>query len=71
MKENFDHPKKEKTMNTTKQTLMELDHTILNNFRIAILENQRSKTLTQLLNDLSSEDAELVKSIVRMTRIFT
>lgn len=49
--------------------LMEQDDTILNNFRNAIMGSQRPKTLTQLLGDLSPEDAEQVRSMARMTRM--
>ena len=49
--------------------LMEQDDTIIDNFRNAILGNQRPKTLTQLLHDLSPEDAAQVQSMARMTRM--
>ena len=49
--------------------LMEQDDTIIDNFRDAILGNQRPKTLTQLLSDLSAEDAAQVQSMARMTRM--
>ena len=49
--------------------LMEQDDTIIDNFRNAILGNQRPKTLTQLLGDLSPEDAAQVQSMARMTRM--
>jgi len=70
MKENFDHLNKERrTMDINKTSLMEQDDTILNNFRNAIMGSQRPKTLTQLLGDLSAEDAEQVRSMARMTRM--
>ena len=49
--------------------LMEQNDTIIDNFRDAILGNQRPKTLTQLLGDLSPEDAVQVQSMARMTRM--
>ena len=49
--------------------LMEQDDTIIDSFRNAILGNQRPKTLTQLLGDLSPEDAARVQSMARMTRM--
>ena len=49
--------------------LMEKDNTIIDTFRNAILGNQRPKTLTQLLHDLSPEDAAQVQSMARMTRM--
>ena len=49
--------------------LMEQDDTIIDNFRNAILGNPRPKTLTQLLGDLSPEDAAQVQSMARMTRM--
>ena len=49
--------------------LMEQDDTIIDNFRNAILGSQRPKTLTQLLGDLSPEDAAQVQSMARMTRM--
>jgi len=49
--------------------LMGPDDTIIDTFRNAIVGNQRPKTLTQLLGDLSEEDAEQVKSMARMTRM--
>ena len=49
--------------------LMEQDDTIIDNFRNAILGNQRPKTLTQLLHDLSPEDAAQVQSMARLTRM--
>ena len=49
--------------------LMEQDDTIIDNFRNAILGSQRPKTLTQLLYDLSPEDATQVQSMARMTRM--
>ena len=49
--------------------LMEQDDTIIDNFRDAIIGSQRPKTLTQLLGDLSAEDAAQVQSMARMTRM--
>ena len=49
--------------------LMEQDDTIIDNFRNAILGSQRPKTLTQLLGDLTPEDAAQVQSMARMTRM--
>ena len=49
--------------------LMEQDDTIIDSFRNAILGNQRPKTLTQLLSDLSAEDAAQVQSMARLTRM--
>ena len=49
--------------------LMGPDDTIIDSFRNAILGNQRPKTLTQLLHDLSPEDAAQVQSMARMTRM--
>ena len=49
--------------------LMEQDDTIIDSFRNAILGNQRPKTLTQLLGDLSPEDAAQVQSMARLTRM--
>ena len=49
--------------------LMEQDDTIIDNFRNAIIGFQRPKTLTQLLGDLSPEDAAQVQSMARMTRM--
>ena len=49
--------------------LMEQDDTIIDNFRNAILGNQRPKTLAQLLGDLSPEDAAQVQSMARLTRM--
>ena len=49
--------------------LMEQDDTIIDNFRNAILGSQRPRTLTQLLHDLSAEDAAQVQSMARMTRM--
>ena len=49
--------------------LMEQDDTIIYNFRNAILGNKRPKTLTQLLGDLSAEDAAQVQSMARLTRM--
>ena len=56
-------------MDTTKQGLMGPDDTIIDSFRNAILGSQRPKTLTQLLHDLSAEDAAQVQSMARMTRM--
>ena len=47
-------------MDKTTQGLMGPDDTIIDAFRNAILGNQRPKTLTQLLGDLSPEDAAQV-----------
>ena len=49
--------------------LMEQDDTIIDTFRNAILGNKQPKTLTQLLGDLSPEDAAQVQSMARMTRM--
>ena len=49
--------------------LMEQDNTIIDTFRNAILGSQRPKTLTQLLGDLSPEDAAQVQRMARMTRM--
>ena len=49
--------------------LMEQDDTIIDNFRDAIIGSQRPKTLTQLLSDLSPEDAAQVQSMARLTRM--
>ena len=54
-------------MDTTTQGLMGPDDTIIDNFRNAILGSQRPKTLTQLLGDLSPEDAVQVQSMARLT----
>jgi hypothetical protein len=51
--------------------LMEQDDTIIDNFRNAILGNQRPKTLAQLLGDLSAEDAAQVQSMARLTRMMS
>ena len=56
-------------MDTTKQGLMGPNDSIIDAFRNAIIGNQRPKTLTQLLNDLSPEDAAQVQSMARMTRM--
>jgi len=48
---------------------MEQNDTIIDTFRNAILGNQRPKTLTQLLGDLSPEDAAQVQSMARLTRM--
>ena len=45
------------------------DDTIIDTFRNAILGSQRSKTLAQLLGELSPEDAAQVQSMARMTRM--
>ena len=58
-------------MDTTTQGLMGPDDTIIDNFRNAILGNQRPKTLTQLLGDLSPEDAAQVQSMARLTRMMS
>ena len=49
--------------------LMEQDDTIIDNFRKAILGDKRPKTLTQLLSELSPEDAAQVQSMARLTRM--
>ena len=49
--------------------LMEQDDTIIDNFRNAILGSQQPETLTQLLSDLSAEDAAQVQSMASMTRM--
>ena len=49
--------------------LMEQDDTIIDSFRNAILGSQRPRALTQLLGDLSAEDAAQVQSMARMTRM--
>ena len=49
--------------------LMEQDDTIIDNFRNAILGDKRPKTLTQLLSELSPEDAAQVQSMARLTRM--
>lgn len=51
--------------------LMGPDDSIIDNFRNAILGNQRPKTLTQLLGDLSPEDAAQVQSMARLTRMMS
>ena len=56
-------------MDKTTQGLMEQDDTIIDTFRNEILGSQRPKTLTQLLGDLSPEDAAQVQSMARMTRM--
>ena len=48
---------------------MEQDDTIIDTFRDAIIGSQRPKTLTQLLGDLSPEDAAQVQSMARLTRM--
>jgi len=49
--------------------LMEQDDTIIDAFRNEILGSQRPKTLSQLLGDLSPDDAAQVQSMARMTRM--
>ena len=49
--------------------LMGPDDTIIDAFRNAIIGSQRPKTLTQLLGDLSPEDAAQVQRMARMTRM--
>ena len=49
--------------------LMEQYDTTIDSFRNAILGSQRPRTLTQLLGDLSAEDAAQVQSMARMTRM--
>ena len=49
--------------------LMEQDDTIIDTFRNAIIGSQRPKTLTQLLSELSPEDAAQVQSMARLTRM--
>ena len=56
-------------MDNTTQGLMGPDDTIIDSFRNAILGSQRPKTLTQLLSDLSPEDAAQVQSMARLTRM--
>ena len=56
-------------MDTTTQGLMGPDDTIIDSFRHAILGSHRPKTLTQLLSDLSPEDAAQVQSMARLTRM--
>jgi len=56
-------------MDINKTGLMNQDTTILDTFRDAIIGSQRPKTLTQLLGDLSPEDASQVKSMARITRM--
>ncbi len=56
-------------MDINKTGLMNQDATILDTFRDAIIGSQRPKTLTQLLHDLSPEDAEQVRSMARVTRL--
>ena len=51
--------------------LMGPDDSIIDTFRNAILGNQRPKTLTQLLGDLSPEDAAQVQSMARLTRMMS
>jgi hypothetical protein len=47
------------------------DDSIIDTFRNAILGNQQPKTLTQLLGDLSPEDAAQVQSMARLTRMMS
>ena len=56
-------------MDKNNSGLMGPEDTIIDSFRNAILGSQRPKTLTQLLGDLSPEDAEQVRSMARMTRM--
>ena len=56
-------------MDINRTGLMNQDATILDTFRNAIMGSQRPKTLTQLLHDLSPEDAEQVRSMARLTRM--
>ena len=56
-------------MDKTTQGLMGPDDTIIDAFRNAILGNQRPKTLTQLLGDLSPEDVAQVQIMARLTRM--
>ena len=49
--------------------LMGPNDTIIDNFRNAILGDKRPKTLTQLLSELSPEDAAQVQSMARLTRM--
>ena len=56
-------------MDKTTHGLMGPDDTVIDSFRNAILGSQRPKTLTQLLGDLSPEDAAQVQSMARMTRM--
>jgi len=56
-------------MDTTTQSLMGPDDSIIDTFKTAIMGSQRPKTLTQLLHDLSPKDAEQVRSMARMTRM--
>ena len=58
-------------MDTTKQGLMGPDDSIIDSFRNAILASQRPKTLTQLLGDLSPEDAAQVQRMARLTRMIS
>ena len=58
-------------MDTTTQGLMGPDDTIIDSFRNAILGSHRPKTLTQLLGDLSPEDAARVQSMARLTRMMS
>ena len=56
-------------MDINKTGLMNQDATVLDTFRNAILGSQRPRTLTQLLHDLSPDDAAQVQSMARMTRM--
>ena len=56
-------------MDKTTHGLMGPDDTIIDAFRNAIIGFQRPKTLSQLLGDLSPEDAAQVQSMARMTRM--
>ena len=56
-------------MDKTTHGLMGPDDTIIDAFRNAIIGFQRPKTLTQLLRDLSADDAAQVQSMARMTRM--
>ena len=56
-------------MDKTTHGLMGPDDPIIDAFRNAIIGFQRPKTLTQLLGDLSPEDAAQVQSMARMTRM--
>jgi hypothetical protein len=51
--------------------LMGPDDSIIDTFRNAIIGSQRPKTLTQLLGDLSAEDAAQVQSMARLTRMMS
>ena len=56
-------------MDKSNNGLMGPEDTIIDNFRNAILGSQRPKSLTQLLGDLSPEDAAQVQSMARLTRM--